>query len=68
MNNNIAALILTKNEEIHIDRCIQSIKNLVSEIYVIDSGSNDKTKEICERHSINFFYNKNYCKRKTQKT
>ena len=60
MNNNIAALILTKNEEIHIDRCIQSIKNLVSEIYVIDSGSNDKTKEICERHSINFFYKKFY--------
>ena len=38
MGLNIAALILTKNEDIHIERCILSINKLVSKIYVIDSG------------------------------
>ena len=38
MDSDITALILTKNEELHIERCINSIKDLVSNIYVIDSG------------------------------
>ena len=42
----IAAFILTKNEAIHIERCIKSIKPHVNEVYIIDSGSNDKTLEI----------------------
>ena len=33
MRHGISALILTKNEEIHIERCIKSIRNLVSDIY-----------------------------------
>ena len=45
-NNKITAIILTYNEEIHIDRCIKSLKNFVKEIIIIDSNSNDKTIEI----------------------
>ena len=60
MNKKIAAIILTKDEGIHIERCIKSIQNLVSEIYVIDSGSNDETKYLCEKHNTKFFYNKFY--------
>ncbi len=44
---NISAVIITYNEEKNIGRCIDSIKNLVEEIVVIDSYSSDKTKEIC---------------------
>ncbi len=43
---NIAAVILTYNEEIHIERCISSIKQICSEIFVIDSYSTDSTEEL----------------------
>ena len=42
----IAAIILTYNEEKHIERCIASIKDVCSEIFVIDSFSSDKTEEL----------------------
>ena len=46
MNNSIAAIILTYNEEKHISRCINSLKNICEEIFVIDSFSKDRTVEI----------------------
>ena len=58
MSLNIAALILTKNEAIHIERCILSIKELVSKIYVIDSYSTDNTKNICLKYDVEFLENK----------
>lgn len=42
----VTAIILTKNEAIHIVRCINSIKNLVKQIVVVDSLSEDNTIEI----------------------
>ncbi|MER9546244.1 glycosyltransferase family 2 protein [Mesorhizobium sp. M0437] len=42
----IHALILTKDEEIHIRRCIESLLGRVSSITVVDSGSSDNTREI----------------------
>ena len=47
-NNTIAAIILTKNEEKHIARCISSLKGICDEIFVIDSFSTDRTCEIAE--------------------
>tara|TARA_B110000908_G_C10234037_1_gene442252 strand:- start:555 stop:1457 length:903 start_codon:yes stop_codon:yes gene_type:complete len=46
----ITAIILTKDEELHIERCICSIKNFVDEVLVVDSGSSDETRNIAERH------------------
>lgn len=46
MKNDITAIILTKNEEVNIERCIRSILGLVDRIVVVDSGSADKTVEI----------------------
>lgn len=48
MNNSIAAIILTKNEEKHITRCINSLKGICKEIVVVDSLSTDKTCDIAE--------------------
>ena len=44
--NDITAIILTKNEERNIGRCIGSISGLADRIVVVDSGSTDRTKEI----------------------
>ncbi len=49
MSNTIAAIILTKDEEKHIARCIRSLLSFAKEIWVIDSYSSDKTLEIVER-------------------
>lgn len=46
--NDITAIILTKNEEVNIKRCIESIIGLADRIVVVDSGSTDKTLEIAE--------------------
>lgn len=44
----IAAVILTKNEERHIARCIRSLQEVCTEIWVIDSFSTDRTCRIAE--------------------
>ena len=49
LNYDITAIILTYNEEKHIERCINSIKRYTKKIIVIDSFSNDKTIKICEK-------------------
>lgn len=48
MNNSITAIILTYNEEKHIARCVNSLKGICEEIFVIDSFSKDKTIEIAQ--------------------
>ena len=42
----ITAIILTKNEERNIRKCIQSVRTLADRIVVVDSGSTDRTVEI----------------------
>lgn len=46
--NSLAVVILTHNEEIHIVRCIRSIRPLASKIFVVDSFSTDRTVEIAK--------------------
>ena len=45
---NISAIILTYNEEKHIARCIQNVKEITNSIYVIDSFSSDATCSIAK--------------------
>lgn len=44
----LTAVILTRNEEIHLRRCILSIRDLCAKIVVIDSHSQDATRAIAE--------------------
>lgn len=45
MSERVSAIILTKNEEVFIERCIRSVR-WADEIVVMDSGSSDRTCEI----------------------
>lgn len=42
----ISLCMIVKNEEAVLERCLNSIKDAVDEIVIIDTGSTDKTKEI----------------------
>lgn len=45
----ITAIILTKDEEIHIERCVRSVQRICKEVLLVDSFSSDRTCEIAER-------------------
>lgn len=43
----ITTIILTYNEEKHIERCLKNVLRFSQKVYVIDSPSTDKTQELC---------------------
>jgi glycosyltransferase involved in cell wall biosynthesis len=45
----VAAIVLTKNEQRHIERCIASLRALADEVVVVDSGSEDETCRIASK-------------------
>lgn len=47
----LSIALIAKDEEEVIGRCLESIKDLADEIVVVDTGSIDKTKEICQRYT-----------------
>lgn len=51
----LSLVMITKNEELKIKRCLDSVKNLVDEIIVVDTGSTDKTKEIAAEFEAKVF-------------
>ena len=58
LHTDITAIILTYNEEKHIERCILFIKNLVKRIVIIDSFSSDNTLNIAKKYNTDVFQNK----------
>ena len=48
----IAILILTHNEELNIAKSIDSLLPLTHRIFVVDSGSTDRTVEICRSRGV----------------
>jgi len=50
--NSITVVILTFNESLHIQRCIDSIRPLTHDIVVVDSISTDDTVEIAKRNGV----------------
>lgn len=54
----ISVIILTKNEELHLQRCIENTCTLASDIFVVDSYSDDQTLEIAGNMNVRVFQNK----------
>lgn len=46
MKLDLSVIILTYNEEIHIQRCIENVNQIARKVYVVDCHSNDGTQEI----------------------
>ena len=50
----ISAIIITFNEVSSIERCLSSLGGIADEIIVVDSYSEDFTKEICRKYNARF--------------
>lgn len=48
----ISVVIITKNEELNIERCLRSVQ-WASETVIVDSGSTDHTLDICKKYNCN---------------
>ncbi|MCX6146568.1 MAG: glycosyltransferase [Candidatus Kapabacteria bacterium] len=60
-NKNVQSPVITlamivKNEEKMLDDCLESVKGLVDEIVIVDTGSTDKTLEIAQRHNAKIYH------------
>ena len=51
----LSLAMIAKNEENCLGRCLESVKDLVDEIVVVDTGSTDKTKEIALKYTDKVF-------------
>lgn len=48
---NLSVCIIAKNEEKHIEKCMQCLSDKEVQIVVADTGSTDKTKEIAKKYT-----------------
>jgi glycosyltransferase involved in cell wall biosynthesis len=55
MKPEISTIIITKNEQRTIRRCLASVTSFSKEIIVVDSGSTDSTVEIAKEFTDNIF-------------
>lgn len=47
----ISLCMIVKNEENTIGRCLDSVKDIVEEINIVDTGSSDRTKEVLKKYT-----------------
>lgn len=52
----LSACMMVKNEEKNLERCLKSIKKLVDEIVVVDTGSTDETVQIAKRFGARVYH------------
>ena len=57
-DSTISLCMIVKNEEKNLRRCLESTKNLVDEIIIVDTGSTDKTVEIASEYNAKIYYHK----------
>lgn len=55
---NLTVVILTFNEAMHIGRCIASVREIASQVIIVDSFSTDDTIEIALAHGAKVFENR----------
>lgn len=51
----ISLCMITKNEERFLEQCLNSVKELVDEVIIVDTGSTDQTKQIAKKFTNNIY-------------
>ncbi len=59
----LSVCMIVKNEETMLPGCLESVKNIASEIIIVDTGSNDSTMDIARQYGarvLEFPWNNNF--------
>ncbi|HIF9340943.1 TPA: glycosyltransferase family 2 protein [Photobacterium damselae] len=56
----LAVALIVKNEEKHLAACLDSVKDWVDEIVILDSGSSDATEEIARQYTNKFYVSEDW--------
>ena len=51
----LSICLITKNEEAHLARCLESVRGLWDDLVVVDTGSTDRTVEIARAYGARLF-------------
>ena len=54
--NTLSLCMIVKNEEDVIGRCLECVSDIFDEIIVVDTGSEDKTRDIVKKYTKNLYY------------
>jgi glycosyltransferase involved in cell wall biosynthesis len=52
----LSLCMIVKNEEKYLEGCLESVRNIVDEIIIVDTGSTDNTIEIAKKYTSNIHY------------
>ena len=52
----ISCCMIVKNEEAFLKQCLESVKDYVDEIIIVDTGSTDRTVEIAKRYTDKVYF------------
>lgn len=55
MKKTISLCMIVKNEEKYLEKCLSSVKDVVDEIIIVDTGSTDRTKEIAKKYESQIY-------------
>ena len=47
----ISLCMIVKNEEDVLARCLESVRGFVDEIVIVDTGSQDRTRQVAEKYT-----------------
>jgi len=50
MSVSLTLVVLTYNEEVNLPHCLESVEGLADDVFVVDSGSTDGTREVARDH------------------
>ena len=50
MTPTLSLCMITKNEEVHLARCLESVRDLADEMILVDTGSTDRTVEVARSY------------------
>lgn len=56
----LSAALIVKNESKNLESCLNSLTGWVDDIVILDSGSEDNTREIAEKYTEHFYLKSNW--------
>jgi len=56
LNQSISLCMIVRDEEEHLEKCLESVNDAVDEIIVVDTGSRDKTVSIARSFGAGIFF------------